>query len=951
MKKYLYSFSTYAFLALSLLCAEALSLEGNWGFAFDPQDQGEKENWFLRSLSDQIPLPGTTDEAGKSVAGKTKVNEQSIHPQLLDADPSKAPTNHLSRRFPYVGVAWYQRDVEIPNDWKNKRVTLQLERTKLSTVWIDDYPLGQQDSLLSNHCYEIPSKFSGGKHRLTIRVDNRIEKLPARGHQVSEDTQTNWNGIIGKIELQAKSPIWIERVATFPNAKKRLVHVRVTLGNQSGVPAKGKLVLTSTSSAKQVTATESFNQLRDGESVETTIELGSKAPLWNEFNPALHELKVELVSEKGEKDEYQTRFGLRDFSTRGAQFILNEKPVLLRGRHDACVFPLTGYPPMKKQGWLDYFKTCRDYGLNHVRFHTWCPPRAAFEAADEMGILLQPELCNFGGDFGMDYERRRYSMAEAQRMLNDFGNSPSFALFALGNENFKSRETRAAMLREFRTMDRSRRLYTQVSNPDFSTCIQSPEDDYWVTFRSRLGSEGNIRGSYSHADLPLGHIQTGPANTVHDYEEALRDLTCPLISHEIGQFQVYPDFREIDQYRGILRATNFEIFRERLTKAGMLDQAHDFFKASGALAVINYREEIEAVLRTPKMGGFQLLDLQDFPGQGTALVGILNAFMESKGLITPEEWRSFCSPTVLLAKFSKYTWKAGETFNAEVAIANYGLENISRQKIAYELKEDQGKVWASGDLPISVNQGEVTASVEKISIPLPGNLNEAQKVTLEIRLIGTEFKNRYSLWVYPTPESRMVTSNSNVVVSTRLDETLKGLQAGKKVFYIPSEEHRPTQKIEGFFASDFWCFPMFKHVAIANKKTPAPGTLGLLVQPKHLALKGFPTDIHTDYQWFNIVMKSYSVILDSFPKGFKPIVQVIDNFDRNHRLGMIFEAQVGKGKLLFCGADLKGLQETPEGNQLLNSLFNYAESNQFAPSNAVDLATVTKVLQLSTPKK
>ena len=104
----------------------------------------------------------------------------------------------------------------------------------------------------------------------------------------------------------------------------------------------------------------------------------------------------------------------------------------------------------------------------------------------------------------------------------------------------------------------------------------------------------------------------------------------------------------------------------------MLDQAHDFFKASGALAVVCYREDIEAALRTPEFGGFQLLDIQDFPGQGTALVGILNVFMENKGMIEPEQWRGFCSETVPLFRMEKYVWTNDETLTGKVQIAHYG---------------------------------------------------------------------------------------------------------------------------------------------------------------------------------------------------------------------------------------------------------------------------------------
>ena len=936
-----------AFAALALaepvVASETVSLAGTWRFALDPKDLGDKERWFSRGLTDTIRLPGTTDEAKKGEGVLSGQAVESIHPQMLDADRSARFTSHLSRRFPYAGSAWYQRDIDIPETWQGRRIVLRLERTKLSAVWVDDVCLGQRDSLITGHVYGLPDTLSAGRHRLTVRIDSRLEKTPARGHQVSDDTQTNWNGLLGELCLEMTGRNWIDDVAVYPDAAGHAARVRVTLGNETGRPVKGRLTLVCEAAGVNVQREITFSDARDGHVVEVRLELGHDAPLWDEFQPALHRLAATLTSDGGGGDRRETRFGLRDLSTRGTQFTLNGRAVFLRGKHDACVFPLTGYAPMDKAAWLGYFKTCRDYGLNHVRFHTWCPPRAAFDAADETGFLLQPELGNFGGDFGADTVKRGYSMAEARRIQRSFGNSPSFAMFALGNENFGGRETRADMIRELRELD-PRHLYTQASNPDFSTCAQNSGDDYWTTFRSRPGLEGNIRGSYSHADLPLGHVQRGPANTLFDYADALRPVTCPLVSHEVGQYQVFPDFREIDQYTGVLRALNFEIFRDRLAAAGMAEQAHDFFRASGALAVINYREEIEAALRTPGMGGFQLLDLQDFPGQGTALVGILNAFMASKGLVSPEAWRGFCDATVVLAKFPKYTWRAGETFTAEAVVANYGPAGLPATAIAYALTDAQGKEWGRGSVPVRAAQGLVTAAGKPVSCVFPSELRCAEKLALTVSIAGSAVQNRYPLWVYPAAVATNAVP-SGVTVVHRFDAAAQEVLArGGRVVYIPEKAAFPTNSIEGFFASDFWCYPMFRHIAVSNKKPPAPGTLGLLIQERHLALAGFPTAFHSDYQWFDIVMNSCGVILDRWPKGFAPIVQVIDNVDRNHRLGLIFEARVGAGRLLACSADLSALQDKPEAACLLASLLRYAGSDAFEPTVQVAPELIIRTL-------
>ncbi len=936
-------------LMIQIASAETTSLAGDWRFALDPDGKGQEEKWFSSDLKEMIPLPGTTDAAQKSAKNSGGEAKKSIQALTLEADQPGKLTSKLARLFPYEGVAWYQRDIDIPESWKGKRIELELERTKLTSAWIDDVPLGTLDSLTTSHVYPLPLDLSPGKHRLTILVDNRLEKLtridlPAfcEAHQVADDTQTNWNGIVGEIQLKATDRIWIANVAVYPDAAKKTAKLKVWLGNESGQLANGTLNFACTAPGINVKEQVAFRDVRDGGTVEATIHLGENAPLWSEFTPALHELTTELSAATGEKDLDQTRFGLREVSTEGTQFTINGKRTLLRGKCDNAAFPETVHAPMDKASWAKYFATCRDYGLNHVRFHTWCPPRAAFDAADESGIILQPELASFGSNYGTDYLKRMDSMAEARRIFQAYGNSPSFALFSLGNENLKGRDIRAAMVRDLRESD-SRFLLTQASNPDWGICQQNLGDDFWITMRSKPGIEGNVRGSFAHADKPLGHVQTGPADTLHNYEKALAHVTIPLIGHEAGQYQVYPRFEEIGKYTGVLRPLNLEIFRERLSRAGMLDQADDFFRASGALATINYRAEIETYLRTPKIGGFQLLDLQDYPGQGTALVGILDAFMESKGLITPEQWRMFCNSTVVLGIFPKYTWEAGETFTAQVAVANYGPDDQSSSSLSYVIKDESGHVWSEGKLPIALPQGQLSFSPKEIAMTFPQEIKAARKLSLEIGLEGTEFKNQYSLWVYPKTTEPSAGDSSPVKITHQWKETLAELEKGSRVVFIPRKSDFPKKRIDGFFTSDFWCYAMFKQWTGTPEKPHAPGTLGLLIQDKHPALEGFPTDFHSDYQWFDIVMNGCNVILDSLPKGYRPIVQSIDNVDRNHKLGLIFEARVGTGKLLACMSDLSSLEGKPEARQLQKSLIDYAASEKFAPSAALDLKTAKKL--------
>ena len=149
-------------------------------------------------------------------------------------------------------------------------------------------------------------------------------------------------------------------------------------------------------------------------------------------------------------------------------------------------------------------------------------------------------------------------------------------------------------------------------------------------------------------------VNAKPPETMTDYRDFVEQhKNAPVVSHEIGQWCVYPNLDEMTKYTGLLKARNFEIFQDQLERNGMLNQAHDFLMASGKLQALLYKEDIESALRTPGFGGFQLLDLHDFPGQGTALVGVLDPFWDSKGYITAEQYRRFAGPIVPLARLER----------------------------------------------------------------------------------------------------------------------------------------------------------------------------------------------------------------------------------------------------------------------------------------------------------
>ncbi len=808
---------------LSLLTSTAQSLvmdlSGTWQFALDCQRLVHPDY----ILTETVQLPGTTDTNKKG-------------------DPliKKDETTHLSRIYSYKGRAWYKRQVAIPADWQGQPVYLFLERTKPTEIYVDAKFVGASNDISTPQVFDLSKWLTPGRHDLAIMVDNGNgvpEQLYANSHAYTEDTQTNWNGIIGRIELL------------------------------NGLPPAAQI----------------------------------------EEHP-----------------------NLKDFHIEGQHFYANGHLIFLRGKHDACVWPLTGHVPMDVEAWRNYLGECAAYGLNHVRFHSWCPPEAAFVAADELGIILQPEL-PFWGDFNdKDTVLMQFLHKEGENILRWYGHHPSFRMFALGNELWGSIDKMAEFIEDFRRIAPDK-VYTFGSNYYLGYQGVKKGMDYFTT--CRVGGEAwgsyntHTRGSFSFADAADGGmINHFHPNTTMNFEEGCALADVPIISHETAQFQTYPDYDEIQKYTGVLYPYNMEVFRSRLEKAGMQDQAKAFHQASGLWSLQLYKQDIEMDLRTPNMAGFQLLDLQDYPGQGSAYVGILDAFMDPKGLCTVREWREWCAPVVPLLVADKFCFTNEEGIHAKVQIANYSGESLKGKKLSWEVSSD-----LKGEIVLPDGEGLIEAGALIISL---SRYDKPTQLQLLLNIDGTEYHNTYDLWVYPTKDN-LKRIKKKVIVTNVLTEDIAGqLEKGKNVLLMPDSS---KLCVGGLFQTDYWNYRMFKTICEGNKKSVSPGTLGILTDPRHPIFRSFPTEMHTNWQWFPVIKNSHPMILDNTGSDYRPIVQVIDNIERNHKLGLVFEFAIGKGKLLVCMADLEKASDYPEGRAFYRSVLEYMTSKDFVPRTHITL--------------
>ena len=898
-----------------------IPLEGNWGLQLDTAGAGIAPDWLTKSCTDSLFLPGTTDMGKKG----TYNTDMTL-------------TTSLSREYVFEGKALYTKQVDIPEEWDGTSVRLVMERTKPTTIWIDGKEVGANNDISTAQQYDLSSYLFPGTHTVAILVDNGKQAVPEKvygsSHAYSASTQTNWNGIIGDFYLESVPLCGIDDIQLYPDVAKKVVTARVTLRNPDKGAGKGILSFYAeawNTDKQHKTPVQTVEVDWTKPEQELELALGDKALLWSEFTPSLYRFSVSLKTDQS-VDTEQATFGLRDFKTKGRQFTMNGKTTFLRGKHDACVFPLIAHTAMDVETWRHYFQVAKQYGINHYRFHSWCPPEACFEAADIEGIYLQPELPIWGNIDIDDTELCDYLLKEGRNLHRAYSNHASFVMFGLGNE-MSGEEGLAMLIQTFKKED-NRHIYSSGSNNYLGFKGKQANEDYFTT--CRVGREGDkqfnthARAYFSFADAyDGGYLNHTYPNSEMDFSSANVLCDVPIISHETGQFQVYPNYEEIKKYTGVLKPRNFEIFKKRLEEAGMINLAYDFMMASGKWSALLYRADIEMNLRTPEWGGFQLLDLQDYPGQGSAYVGILDAFMESKGLIAPEEWRHFCSEVVPLFCTEKFCWTNDEALTGEVEIANYSESDLNSKQLSWTLTDSKQQVLDKGVLPLQVKQGEL-AKVGTLK-PAIASVRKAEKVTLALSIDGTPYRNDYSLWIYPAADKEVAPSE-DICVTDDLDAHLKYLTEGGKVLWFPSKDKHKDQTVGGLFQTDYWNYRMFRTICENLDRPVSPGTLGILTDPGHPALADFPTEFHTNWQWFPIIKQSYPMILDRLSDDYRPIVQVIDNVERNHKLGLLFEFKVGNGKLLVCMSDLKAVQDKPEARQFYRSILEYMESSAFAPS-------------------
>ena len=923
------------------LQAQNISLAGAWDFAMGDST----------AYNDYVMLPGSMLTNGKGDIVTTKTQwTGSLYDSSYYFNPYMEKYRKAGEmKFPffltperhYTGKAWYRRSVYIPKAMKGQRITLFLERPHIeTTVYVNGKEVGHQMSLSVPHRYDVTRYVNFGcSNTIAICVYNGIENVCVGqdSHSVTDQTQGNWNGITGRIELQSQpAKLYIRKVVVRPDADKKHVRVVVEMENHVdgfklmpmrdyGIYVMARPMMKGKTHVYGAEPVEAI-----GNKKEFVIDLGTDAQLWDEFTPNLYQLQVMAGD-----DVYETTFGLRNRSVEGRQLVINGRPLFLRGTVENCNFPETGYPPMEESEWLRVFRKCKEYGINHVRFHSYCPPEAAFAAADRIGIYLQPEGPSWP-NHGVKLRRKmaidQYLLDESKRIIDEYGHHPSFCFMAAGNEPAGDWVPYCNdWVKTMKQYD-STKLYAGASVGGGWAWDSGSE--YHVKAGAR-GLDWDRRAPQSQDDyyqqilFPRNYKDTVPNNS-------------PIVAHEQGQWCVFPDFNEIPQYTGVYKAKNFEIFRDLLADNGMASQAEKFLHASGKLQTLCYKYETERNLRTKDYAGFQYLGLNDYSGQGTALVGPLNVHWREKGYVDAREWKQFCAATVALARFPKFVYTNDEELVVPVEAYNAFAAKLVNAKVSWCITGGQQQEVAHGTLPVSTIPIGKNNELGTLRLQL-ASFQQPAKLTLHVLLNGYEW-NQWDFWVYPAEGKIEVVRSKNFYETDSLDaRALKVLKKGGTVLLTAGGKIRYGNDVRHTYLPVFWNTSWFK--------MRPPHTTGAYIQSQHPVFCDFPTDDWQNLNWWELTNRTQVMNLAEFPKDYQPIVQPIDTWHVSRKLGMLLEVKILNGRLLMTTMDINhNLDRRPVARQLRQSILRYMQSEDFKPTTTVSVDVIRYLFEREAPK-
>lgn len=914
----------------------SIDLSGDWEFKLDPLDVGRAEKWFEAAVAYQrtIRVPGAWNAQGVAFESKEQLRayeEQRLEEQKpLNKIGTLGVQRESDRLFStYPGPGWYRKTVTIPADWKGKVPWIEFAGVhREAEVWVNGKRAGAHHSYLTPFRIDLaPHAKAGDTITVAVRVDARRnpEVDPLIGCMDTLDfLYVTWGGIHRPVKLEAVAPTRIEDVFIVPRIADETAEIRVAIEG----PKTGKLAVAADvfdADGAVAASVEPFvvpplgggasnaEPAKAGTTSETvfTIRL-AKPKLWSPKSPHLYTARVRLLNDGVVMDARAIRFGMREFKVVGSQFLLNGQPIFLRGYGDDSIFPNTISPPSDKGEFRRRLSLARDYGFNFVRHHSWTPPEEYLEAADELGMMLQPEF-----PLGNTWDKpktpaaKRAALEQWEASIRLNRNHPSVVSWCMGNEQYDSFDQAPAMYEIARRLDPTR----PIIDTDGSS-KERPTLDYNV-----VPMEGNSIG-----------FQDGKYNVPARF-------TKPVIAHEMGYFVTLQNLAQLDLFKHGMRPYWLFQARDLATKHGMLDVYPDWLAASYRLQAVCLKSNMEAARRS-RLSGTSVWLFQDYPN---CAEGVVDMFFQPKGVL-PEEFRKYNGPTVLLLDTPRRSWWSGENAKIKFVVSRFEDAPSQGATLRWKLTRDGGAIAEGAQVDLAIESGGVQ-ELPAINIEMP-KPDGAAKLTLSVELTDANGKadNSWSFWVFPRDllanassgvraagfdamraiypdaveqEDAPVPADTKLLVTTRLGDTARRyLEDGGRVLLLEPERVFEVEKTN--FRLSSW---------------DGGGPSGTILDPRHPALRTMPTEGWCDLQFYYLIQGSKTILLDPLPAKIEPLVRCIDRSTRLANRGYLFEASVGRGKFLVSGFNFTQAlaAKDPGGIFLFDKLLRYALGPDFAP--------------------
>jgi hypothetical protein len=877
-----------------------LSLRGEWEFVTRDTAPLRHPGWnafYAKAWPDarRIRVPGCWEAQGVGEPGM--------------GDSWDCKWDHCAKplRATYRGDAWYRKTVSIPEDWRGKRIWLKVGGVRSQGwFWVNQTPVAWVDNYCGTYKYDISDLVQAGTSAVIVAEVNNL--LPSRKGLFSSTHR--FGGLYRDVELEATPEARIDYAWVRGDFDRRAAEVHATVAYDSAAsPLKEPVLRTVLKTSEGLQAGEGTEPVRF-EPESRSVEVVCRIPLsrfqpWSPDSPALYLAEMTLCDGDRPVHGWVERFGVRKFEVRGEGFFLNNQPFFVRGYGDDFVYPLTLVSPASREEHLAHFRAARQAGFVYVRLHTHCEVPEYFEAADEAGILVQPELPYYG-----DYPTEAFAfdpIRDLKELITHYRRHVSLATYCMGNEGLLGRALGIQIYKLIKQLDPDRLVLHQDG-----------------TFNTSENSD----------------FRNGPINV---WEPGSFACDAPFVAHEYLNLSVKQDPRLEARFSGVMLPPVSLATRDAWLKNAGLDRRWGDACQDAAHALQRHyqKQGLEAARLDPNCDGYDFWTIVDVivkQGGTYSAQGFLNAFWEPKpGGFTPGEFHDFNAATVLLVKTdpAHRIATSGDRVRAEFQVSHYGEKPWPKASLKWALRAGQ-IVLAQGDcVGVEVPLGSVRA-LGQADILIP-DLQKPVRAVLQVSVAGEAVRNQWDFWLFP---KRPVLSGAGIAVSKPLFLKLAPLYSGLVVAGEAGSE-KASLLISFLGSPDVApALQSGRRLLLINRTTGKPNvslgwwSMGEQVGTafaQHPALGDFPHEGFLSPLAFRLVKTGQK--LPSLA-GLQPADMFIVGEGLDSYYLYAGQARIKQSPALITfGLDL--LSGFPEATCLLDGLIGYARSDAFAPQEEI----------------